>query len=204
MATRPYHHGNLREALIEAALKLLGEKGFRNLTLRNVAREAGVTASAMYRHYESKEALLAGVAEDGFQKLIQAGERELKRNTGDPAKVYQGLSSAYVGFAMEHPEQLRIMFSNAIEDRSQHPELQHTSSKSFQQLVDSVRDCQEQGLIKGQHDTLLVALSLWSMLHGLSMLVVERQIPGVTNNPRKTRALAQSMGRLVLEGLGNT
>lgn len=201
MASRPYHHGNLREALIEAALKVLADKGLRNLTLRNVASVAGVAPSAMYRHYASKDALLAGVAENGFARLIAVGERELKLRENDPRGLYLGISKVYVSFAMENPEQLRLMFSSAIEDRSQYPELAETSARSFQQMVASVRTCQAQGLIKSKHDTLTVALALWSMLHGLSILAVERQLNALAT-PKKTVALAQAFCKLMLEGLG--
>lgn len=201
MATKPYHHGNLRQALIDAALKLLAEGGLRSLTLRSVAQEAGVAPSAMYRHYESKDALLAGVAQEGFAKLFRAGEKEMSRSGGDPQAMYNGMSKTYVGFALENPDQVRVMFSNVIDDRSRFPELQETSRKSFQQLFETVKACQAGGLVKAGQDPRLVTLALWSMYHGLSMLAIEGQLESNVS-PKKSRVLARTLGKLVLEGLG--
>src|SRR5262245_4881527 len=106
---RAYHHGDLRRALLDAALELVSSKGVQALTLREVARRAGVTHAAPYHHFPSKEALFAAVATEGFRDLAAAMRAALSGRRG-PFASLRAIGVAYVRFATEHPAHFRIMF----------------------------------------------------------------------------------------------
>src|SRR5271169_3639688 len=113
MARRPYHHGNLREALLQGAVRVVAELGPAAFTLREVARRAGVSHNAPYRHFRDKDALLAAVAAQGFRELTvamrEAGERQLK-----PLDKLKQSGLAYVAFAVRRPEHFTVMFDAPV------------------------------------------------------------------------------------------
>jgi AcrR family transcriptional regulator len=105
-----YHHGDLRNALIEAALAIIAEDGPEGFTIRDAARRAGVSSAAPYRHFTDREDLLAAVAADCMQRLGDAMDRAIEAaGTGDPLAVYRATGIAYVRFAAEHPAHFRVM-----------------------------------------------------------------------------------------------
>jgi AcrR family transcriptional regulator len=108
-----YHHGDLRNALVEAALRLIAEHGAQALTLRAAARAAGVSPAAPYRHFADKEALLAAVAEDGFEKLSRR-MRAAARGASDAAARLLAIGEAYVAFARAHSAHFHVMFGPAV------------------------------------------------------------------------------------------
>src|ERR1700686_452365 len=109
MPQRPYHHGNLREALLQGAVRVIAESGPAAFTLREVARRTGVSHNAPYRHFRDKDALLAAVATEGFRKLTQA----MRAAGAQPANALDKLKQsglAYVHFAVRNPEHFTVMF----------------------------------------------------------------------------------------------
>src|SRR5512136_65494 len=112
----PYHHGDLRHALLEAALDLVTARGVEAFSLREAAREVGVSPAAAYRHFADKDALLAALALEAFARLGQAMERAVSRAPGEAgskahaAAVFLAVGPAYVEFAVQHPAQFRVMF----------------------------------------------------------------------------------------------
>lgn len=175
-APHSYHHGDLKNALVAIGLQLLVEKGVNGLNLREVARRAGVTHAAPYRHFADKEALIAAIAEDGFQRLglrINAAHAEAK---GDAAVKLMTLGRAYIKFALEQPDSFRLMFSHTIGHREQYPEL-YTAAKAGFLLLQSII---EEGKAAGRFidaDSIALTKSVWSMVHGLATLLVEGQFP---------------------------
>jgi len=169
-----FHHGNLRQALIDGALLILGKEGQSAITLREVARRAGVTHAAPYRHFDGKEALLAAVAEEGFHQLRhdmqQAGAGE-----GDALDRLQRFGEAYLRFALRNPAHYRLMYGPEFAHRAAHGALQEASKKAFVLLLDAVTECQEAHLVR-DGDPVHVALGMWSMVHGLSLLIMDRQM----------------------------
>jgi AcrR family transcriptional regulator len=170
-----YHHGNLREALRDAALRLVEKRGPRGLTLRAAARLAGVSQAAPYRHFASKEALLAAVAEEAFRALAQAMRQAGERHPNDPALKFQAYGLAYVTFATSHPSYFRVMFAPEVADKSAYPTLREAAEEAFRLLHDVIAQCQRAGTVK-EGDAKELALSAWSIVHGLSALVVDRQL----------------------------
>src|SRR4051794_27635084 len=122
-AMKPYHHGDLQRALVDAAVALLAEGGAAAVTLREVARRAGVTHAAPYRHFADKAALLAAVAEEGFRALHDAVARAGAEAPDDPLARLAASGQAYLRFAMSHPAHYRVMFGPDVAAR-EHPELE--------------------------------------------------------------------------------
>lgn len=171
-----YHHGDLKNALIAAGLQLLIEKGVNGLNLREVARRAGVTHAAPYRHFADKEALIAAIAEDGFRRL---GERigALREAANESAaEKLVILGCAYIHFALEQPDSFRLMFSHTIAHGEQYPALYAAAKTGFLLLQSIIEEGQGRGEFIAT-DSIALTKSVWSMLHGLATLLVEGQFP---------------------------
>src|SRR5256885_2131329 len=138
-----YPHGNLRRALLDAALALVERQGAGALTLRAAARRARVSQAAPYRHFRDKEALLAAVAEEGFRAMTAGMRRAAAFHAGDPLGRFQAHGLAYIEFASGHPAHFRVMFGRVAADRSVHPGLMQAAAEAFGLLVGAIRDCQE-------------------------------------------------------------
>lgn len=191
-ARAPYHHGNLREALLEAGLALLREHGAESLGLRELARQAGVSRTAPYRHFESKEALIAAIAEQGFLRL-QAYQDEARRRHPDDVEAWflEG-ARQYIRFAVDHPEHLKVMFGPYIRytpGQMDHP-LYTVGNATFGKLVELVVTAQQAGLVRAG-DPVEVSVSVWSPLHGFAMLLVQRQFDFLPLGPGRLAALAE-------------
>jgi AcrR family transcriptional regulator len=171
-----FHHGNLRRALIDGALQILAKEGAEAITLREVARRAGVTHAAPYRHFSSKEALLAAVAEEGFRQLaadLEAAARAPER--GDSLDRLEAFGDAYIRFAVKHPAHYRLMYGPEFAQRGAHPSLSEVSRGAFALLFEGVRRAQEDKLVRDD-DTVQLALTMWSSVHGLALLILDRQL----------------------------
>jgi AcrR family transcriptional regulator len=171
---RPYHHGRLRQALLDGALRVIRELGSAAFTLREVARRAGVSHNAPYRHFRDKDALLAAVAAQGFRELTCA-MREGAGRRARPLDKLKHSGMAYVGFALRRPEHFTVMFDAPVMARKD-PEYVQASEEAFHTLVDYVRDCQEAGELPAG-DTLERALYAWSLVHGIAKLAVSGRFP---------------------------
>jgi AcrR family transcriptional regulator len=158
--------------LIEAAWRLVRDGGLAALTLREVAREVGVTHAAPYHHFPTRSSLLDALAEEAFVGL----EAALRGATGDPddarGTLYR-IGRAYIDFAREKPEQLQVMFRARHENEGEKPAaLIEVGARAFAVLFDAVCRCQEQGIAPAG-DPHELALMAWSLVHGFSKLWVE-------------------------------
>ena len=189
-----YHHGDLKRALTEAALGLVSEKGPKGFTLREVARRAGVSAAAPYRHFSDKAELLAAVATQGFVQLHET----LTAPTGEePDLTRQVLESgrAYVRWAVTHPDYYQVMFGAEL-DKSDKPELLAAGARAFGDLLDVIVRCQEANLLPAG-DPREIAGPTWSLLHGIASLAIGRDLSqvGIRDDPQ---SLAErSLGALL-------
>jgi AcrR family transcriptional regulator len=174
MRRPPYHHGNLREALLQGAVRVIAEVGLAAFTLREVARRAGVSHNAPYRHFRDKDALLAAVAAQGFRELTlsmrDAGERQ--SNALDKLKQ-SGM--AYVSFAVRRPEHFTVMFDVPVISRND-PEYLQASQEAFHTLVNYIQSSQGEGQLPAGN-TMERALYAWSLVHGIAKLAVARRFP---------------------------
>ncbi|WP_257446938.1 TetR/AcrR family transcriptional regulator [Archangium lipolyticum] len=194
-----YHHGDLRRALLDASLALISEEGFGALSLREVARRAGVTHAAPYRHFPDKEALLVAVAEEGFRAMTARMKERMGRESTPEGRLL-ACGVAYVLFAMEHPAHFRVMFGPHF---THPPELSSADGDvdSFGLLVGALSEAQRAGMVR-EGDNQLFALSCWSMVHGLASLLVDKLLDrsGVTTRD-KAEALAEQTVGVLLHGL---
>jgi AcrR family transcriptional regulator len=175
-APTPYHHGDLRNALLQAGLELLTEEGAHALSLRAIARRVGVSHAAPYRHFPDKEALLAAIAEQGFLTLATAVRETSAHAPTDPAAQLADVGWAYVQFALQHPAQLRLMFSGVIRTPQAYPNLRMAGEAAFEQLAALLRAGQRAQVIR-EGDPRQLALAAWALVHGLAVLLIEQQIP---------------------------
>ncbi len=190
-ARAPYHHGNLRPALIAAATQMVDEGGSAALTVRAVAQAAGVSIAAPYRHFEDREALLAAVLAEGFDAL--AAHTEAARQAAPDARAaLLAIGLAYVEFASARPQLYRLMFGPEC-DKTSHPELMAAGDRALGVLLRTVSDVHAAGLIEAEQVQPL-ALAGWSLSHGLSTLhadgMFEGKVPGtLPDNARAVMAL---------------
>ena len=202
--SHPYHHGSLREALLEAALALIGRKGSQALSLREVARRAGVSQAAPYRHFKSREALLAAVAEEGFGKMAEEMEAATASCRGDPVKSLEELGVAYVRFAATHPSHFRVMFGSEVAGPGRYPKLEQASRASFQHLLGGMEALQA-AQVAAPAPPLEMALPAWGLVQGLSSLLVDGRLPGVHAAPgqfsKDAEMLVRLAARKLLQGL---
>ncbi len=169
-----YHHGNLRQALVKASLQIIAEEGIEALTLRSVGRRTGVSHAAPYRHFADKEALLAAVAQEGLEELRQAMYDAQQSIPGNPAEQLRAVGLAYVRFATGQPARFKVMFGPYISDRSKHAGLEEASVACIDVLITGLQACHNDGIIR-PGEPLEDALLAWSMVHGLSSLLIDRQ-----------------------------
>ncbi|WP_394829170.1 TetR/AcrR family transcriptional regulator [Pendulispora albinea] len=174
---RQYHHGDLKRSLLDAAVAFLADG--RDFTMRELARRAKVTHNAPYRHFADKEALLAAIAEEGFEMLAADGARALAAAGGDPRAALRELGASYVFFAVEHPHHFRLMFGLPLANvQAAHPSLGLAAQKSFAQLTDAIEAIRAGGLLRADRDPRGLAIIAWALVHGLASLLVAGQLPG--------------------------
>jgi AcrR family transcriptional regulator len=170
-----YHHGDLRRALIDQALRTIDEHGVEALTLRSVGEALGVSRTALYRHFPDKQTLVAAVAREGFRALrlalVDAWERAGRGQAG-----FQAMGEAYLQFAMTHPAHYRVMFGRFVESGACDPALIQEAQGAFQALVDAIVDQQHERLVRND-DPIMLARFVWSVVHGIAMLTIDGQLP---------------------------
>ncbi len=171
-----YHHGDLRQALIDAALELIAEKDVSSLSLREVARRVGVSHAAPYRHFADKDALLAAVAEEGFQTLTQQLKEAVQQANSEPVKQLEASGIAYVDYAIAHPSHYRVMFGAYGANEKKHPSLSKASMQAFMVLVNVIVEGQSAGVMRSGEPKQL-ASAAWAVVHGLAMLIIDGQLP---------------------------
>ena len=195
-----YQHGNLRQALVQAGLKLLSEGGVETLSLRAAAQLAGVSHAAPYRHFRDKDALVSAIAEQGFLLLTEAMQDELARCRRDNAPTQlEALGQGYLGFALAHPAYLRVIFGGVI-DKTDPPEgLLRAGRQAYEVLRGVVARGLDRGELRGADpDTL--ALACWSTVHGFSMLCIDQALPSLVD-PKMKLKVGGEMLRLLREGV---
>jgi AcrR family transcriptional regulator len=175
-----YHHGNLREALIEAGLKSLAEQGPGNLSLRALAKTLGVSANAVYRHFADKDDWLNAMAAEGFSRFAQA-QRDAVAEQSDAGARLMAAGRAYMAFAMHKPALFRLMFDRVTQCET-HPELIAASLDALSVLL----DCAAAVAQSSPHDekTKVLAAAAWGMVHGLSELAMGKQLMVLGMDPQ--------------------
>ena len=159
---RGYHHGDLRNGLLEAARTILEEESLAALTLRAVARKAGVSHAAPYRHFPNHEALLVELSVEGFDELRTAIAEAAKAQGVESEKI-ANIGAAYMRFVAQRPALARLMFGGQLPNRDQFPALGLKADSIGEEIGAAL------------HDSAL-GLAVWASVHGLAMLVLENVI----------------------------
>jgi AcrR family transcriptional regulator len=173
---RPYHHGNLRRALLDQALTIIRTEGVDGLTLREIGARVGVSRTALYRHFADKRALVDAVATEGFRMLRQQLVAAWAEG-GRGQAAFEAMGVAYVKFAVAHPSHYRVMFGGFLEPVAREAELAAEATGAFQVLVDALVALQSAAIVR-RDDTMKMARFVWAVVHGVAMLGIDGQLPG--------------------------
>jgi len=199
---RGYHHGNLKEALVRAALELIAEKGPAGFTFADAARWAGVSPAAPYRHYRDRDALIADVARRGFDIFAAALAKAWDDGKPDVLPAFERLGRAYLDFARKEPAYYSAMFEAGVAPDSD-PELRTASDNAFAVLRAAAEKLVALMPAKGRPPALMVALHVWSMTHGIASLFGRGDAARRTL-PMPTEELLEAAVLIYLRGLGLT
>jgi len=167
---RGYHHGDLRRALLQEAVRIIHRQGVGGLTLRVVGERVGVSRSALYRHFADKSALLNAVATEGF-RMLRVQTAEAWELNGKTPEAFNEMGRAYVRFAVTNPSHYRVMFGGFVRD-TKDVDLAREGAGAFQVLVDALVALQGTGNIR-KDDPLRLAQFIWATVHGIAMLAID-------------------------------
>ncbi|MEM8862692.1 MAG: TetR/AcrR family transcriptional regulator [Chloroflexota bacterium] len=195
----PYHHGDLRNTLIAAGVKMISEQGEAAISMRKLAKEAGVSHNAPYMHFADKEALLAAIAEEGFHILTNYISQAIAEDQGDWMERLLAGCWAYVRFALEHPSHLNLMFRDY--DPEKYPSLYEVSTGSLE-LLQKLIDAGQKLKLVIQGDSKQIATLIWSLLHGISVILAGRRMPPTVMGDNTPQELVDMFVSMMHKGLG--
>ncbi|MEM7171214.1 MAG: TetR/AcrR family transcriptional regulator [Pseudomonadota bacterium] len=197
---RGYHHGNLREALIQAALDLIADKGTGGFTFAEAARAAGVSPAAPYRHFRDRDALMAGIAQQGFERFAQQLEAAWQDGAPDPVTALNRLGRAYLAFAREEPAYYAAMFEAGLPPDINR-EFAQAGDKAFALLRQAAEAVAERLPKQKRPPALMMSLHIWSLSHGIASLFA-RGDGARRRLPMPAEDLLEAAVLVYLDGLG--
>ena len=167
---KSYHHGNLKQELIDCACKLCERDGYTKLSIRTLAKESGVSQTAPYRHFETKEALYASVAKDGFNKLSKAIHVDVDKKV--TKKQIVDMAIKYIEFGLKNANTYDLMFGTAVGNFAEYPELLESANSSYENFRSSFSQ------LANDSDEVIAfkCITLWSMVHGLVGILRKAQV----------------------------
>lgn len=197
---RGYHHGNLRDALVEAALGLIQEKGSTGFSFAEAARAAGVSPAAPYRHFRDRDALVAEVARRGFTRFADALAAAWSEGKPDPRAAFDRVGRAYLEFARSEPAQFSAMFESGL-SLPDYPEVRAEGDRAFGVLREACESLIAT-LPAGQRPpAMMMALHIWSVAHGIAALFA-RGDRARRPIPMRPEELLEAAVLVYLSGLG--
>jgi AcrR family transcriptional regulator len=197
---RSYHHGNLREALVDAALDLIAEKGPAGFTFAEAARAAGVSPAAPYRHFRDRDALMADVARRGFERFEQLLITAWDEGRPDLRTAFERLGRAYLAFARTEPAYFSAMFEAGL-SMAEHRELQQAGDRAFAVLRGACEALVAAMPADRRPPAMMMALHIWSLSHGIASLFA-RGDAARRPLPMSPEELLEAASLIYLEGLG--
>ncbi|MDD5158706.1 MAG: WHG domain-containing protein [Sulfuricurvum sp.] len=172
--TSPYHHGNLKEELLQTALEMIDKEGLDTITLRELTQRLGTSRTAVYRHFASKEALILGVIEKGYEHLNLLFTPIFQDRTHSVAVRFEAMGRAYLDFAIEHPNLYRLLFGeNFRQEREEICDYKdENQATGLYALIGLLTEAQEEGII-AQVNPMVQAAMVWASIHGLASLLID-------------------------------
>lgn len=190
----------LREKLLAAALAQIKRVGAHELSLRLVAKAAGCTPMATYRHFASKEALIAEIAKEGFVHLESEMREAMALHPHNSLLQIEAAGERYIKMALNRPEHLLMMFGGFIKEPEDFCELKRAGDSAFFTLVEIMKRAQEQNLLP-KTDPIKQAVSAWSTVHGFSMLIINGNLTFLGIDIKNHEEHSHFVAKSVLEGL---
>lgn len=197
---RSYHHGNLKEVLLEAARKLIEQYGPAGFSLTEAARLAGVSPAAPYRHFRDREALIAEVARNGFERFAARLDMAWNNGIPTPLSAFENLGRAYLAFAREEPASYAVMFEAGL-GTSDDDQLKAAAERAFDVLQRATAALCRALPADRRPPVRLMSLHVWALSHGVAHLFVEAR-PGVAKLPLPPEEILESAMLVYLRGLG--
>jgi AcrR family transcriptional regulator len=196
----PYHHGDLRNSLIAAAELLLAEKGLTALSLREVAKAAGVSNAAPYRHFQDKAALIEALAIEGFKSLQNGCESAQRKFADEPARQLVEAGMAYLFFSLKKPSIVHLMFGGVISLNTCGHELKQAADEAFASLLNIVVDGQRSNIYRNS-DPVELTLAAWSAVYGLSLMVASGLLSERASTKAQIKKLGAEVASILLSGM---
>jgi AcrR family transcriptional regulator len=197
---RGYHHGNLREALVDAALDLITEKGPAGFTFAEAARHAGVSPAAPYRHFRDRDALMAEVGQRGFERFEQQLATAWDEGRPHPVTAFDRLGKAYLAFARSEPAYFAAMFESGL-SLAEHRELSDAGDRAFA-VLRTACEALVAGMPAGKRPPpMMMALHIWAVSHGIASLFA-RGDAARRPLPMSPEELLEAAALIYLDGLG--
>ena len=197
---KPYHHGDLRPALLRAVKELLAEQGIESLSLRECARRAGVSWSAPGHHFGDKTGMLTAFATDGYVALASLMQKR-SRQQSEPRKAAAAVGNAYLEFALKEPEYFRVMFRTELLNQTEDA-YKIAKASAFAVLDSSLRLCRQAEGLTNDSQSLERCLLAWSAVHGFATLLLEGAIKEAGRTPKARLKRGMELGQQVLRLLG--
>ena len=197
---RSYHHGNLKEVLLEAARKLIEEHGAFGFSLTEAARLAGVSPAAPYRHFRDRDALLAEVAKSGFDRFAARLDMAWNNGVPTPLSAFDALSKAYLAFAREEPASYAVMFGSGVETADE-GETIPAAERAFDVLLKAAAALCRSLPESERPPIKLMALHIWAISHGVATLFAQGDLQA-REVPMKPEEMLESAMLIYLKGLG--
>ena len=195
-----YHHGDLRDALIRAAIDLVAESGVEGFTLREAAKRAGVSAAAPYRHFADRASLLVAVAEEGFAILLPLMRAKLERHSQDSLATLAELGVTFVEFGALHPSHFQLMYGPPLSDRASHPPLGDLDLEGFHMLTPAITRAQQEGKVR-EGDARQMALVCFALVYGAVTIYLDGEMGRLGFSPSQAQSTLDIAGLYMLQGL---
>ena len=190
MPKSQYHHGNLKQALMNAALLQIKENGVEKLSLRAVAKAVDVSQSAPYRHFKNKQSLLRTLAVEGFNKLTSVLKTSIADPALEPLRALQLCGISYIEFAIDNPEQFRLMFGSRLQQCESNDDCKQAAGHAYEVLNQVITRCVAEQLVL-EPSIELGSLAAWAQVHGLALLIIDGAL--TTENDEQQRWIAEQV-----------
>lgn len=200
--TNRYHHGNLRQAFLDATLALAEETGLEQVSLREVARRVGVSSGAPFRHFKDRQALMTAIAEEATRQLRIRVERDQRQAPASAVEKIRCLGRSFLMWAWSHPTQFKLVSSRHLFDFQASESLAQNFGAVRQLTLSLVRQAQADGQLPRDQTAEALGLALRAAAYGLARMALDGQMPqwGVTNRDDEPR-VATSCLDLILDGM---